>query len=50
MSFDDTVRLQRARSIKGLRGIAKSMAWKDEDRDHSERFSWSSFLNINQGR
>ena len=36
--FDSTIRLQRPRSIKRLRGIAKGMKWKDEDRDHSERF------------
>jgi hypothetical protein len=26
------------RSIKELRGMAKGMVWKDEDRDHTERF------------
>jgi len=36
--LDETIRLQRPRSIKELRGIAKGMKWKDEDRDHSERF------------
>ncbi len=36
--FDRSIRLQRPRSIKELRGIAKGMVWKDEDRDHSERF------------
>ena len=36
--FEDSLRLQRARSIKDLRGIAKGMRWKEEDRDHSERF------------
>lgn len=36
--FDRSLRLQRPRSIKDLRGIAKGMQWKDEDRDHSERF------------
>lgn len=36
--LDQTIRLQRPRSIKELRGIAKGMIWKDEDRDHSERF------------
>ena len=36
--LDDTIRLHRPRSIKELRGIAKGMRWKDEDRDHSERF------------
>ncbi len=36
--FDGTIRLDRPRSIKDLRGIAKGMKWKDEDRDHTERF------------
>jgi AbrB family looped-hinge helix DNA binding protein len=36
--LDGAIRLQRLRSIKELRGIAKGMKWKDEDRDHSERF------------
>jgi AbrB family looped-hinge helix DNA binding protein len=36
--FDGTIRLIRPRSIKDLRGIAKGMTWKDEDRDHTERF------------
>ena len=36
--FEKSLRLQRPRSIKDLRGIAKGMRWKDEDRDHSERF------------
>ena len=36
--LDHTIRLHRPRSIKELRGIAKGMVWKDEDRDHSERF------------
>lgn len=36
--FDKSLRLQRPRSIKELRGIAKGIQWKDEDRDHSERF------------
>jgi AbrB family looped-hinge helix DNA binding protein len=35
--FEKTLRLQRPRSIKELRGIAKGMVWRDEDRDHSER-------------
>jgi AbrB family looped-hinge helix DNA binding protein len=35
--LDRAIRLQRPRSIKVLRGIAKGMVWKDEDRDHSER-------------
>jgi AbrB family looped-hinge helix DNA binding protein len=36
--LDGAIRLQRLRSIKDLRGIAKGMKWKDEDRDHTERF------------
>ncbi len=36
--LDGTVRVHRPRSIKELRGIAKGMQWKDEDRDHTERF------------
>jgi len=36
--LDRSIRLHRPRSIKELRGIAKGMQWKDDDRDHSERF------------
>ena len=36
--LDRSIRLQRPRPIEELRGIAKGMVWKDEDRDHSERF------------
>jgi AbrB family looped-hinge helix DNA binding protein len=36
--LDKSIRLLRPRSIKELRGIAKGMQWKDEDRDHTERF------------
>jgi len=36
--LDRSIRIHRPRSIKELRGIAKGMEWKDEDRDHSERF------------
>lgn len=36
--LDRSIRIHRPRSIKTLRGIAKGMLWKDEDRDHSERF------------
>ncbi len=36
--LDRSLRLHRPRSIKELRGIAKGMRWKDEDRDHTERF------------
>jgi AbrB family looped-hinge helix DNA binding protein len=36
--LDGTIRLSPPRSITELRGIAKGMRWKNEDRDHSERF------------
>jgi len=36
--LDKSIRLHRPRSIKDLRGIAKGMQWKDEDRDHTDRF------------
>jgi AbrB family looped-hinge helix DNA binding protein len=36
--LDKSIRLHRPRSIKELRGIAKGMQWKDEDRDHTDRF------------
>ena len=36
--LDGTIRLRRPRSIKELRGIAKGMTWKDDYRDHTERF------------
>lgn len=36
--LDGTIRLRRPGSIKDLRGIAKGMAWKDDYRDHTERF------------
>jgi AbrB family looped-hinge helix DNA binding protein len=36
--LDGSLRLQRPRSIKELRGMAKGMVWKDIDRDHTERF------------
>jgi AbrB family looped-hinge helix DNA binding protein len=36
--LDGTIRLHRLRPIQELRGIAKGMKWKDEDRDHTERF------------
>ena len=35
---DETIHMLRRRSIQELRGIAKGMQWKDEDRDHTERF------------
>lgn len=36
--LDRSIRIHRPRNIKELRGIAKGLKWKDEDRDHSERF------------
>jgi AbrB family looped-hinge helix DNA binding protein len=36
--LDGTIRFSKPRSIRDLRGIAKGMKWKDEDRDHTERF------------
>jgi AbrB family looped-hinge helix DNA binding protein len=36
--LDGIIRLSPPRSIKDLRGIAKGIRWKDEDRDHTERF------------
>lgn len=37
-AIEGTIHLSRPRSIKELRGIAKGLKWKDEDRDHTERF------------
>lgn len=36
--LDGSIRLHRPRSIKDLRGIAKGMQWKDDYRDHTDRF------------
>jgi AbrB family looped-hinge helix DNA binding protein len=36
--IDGEIRLHRPRSIKDLRGAAKGLRWKDEDRDHTDRF------------
>jgi AbrB family looped-hinge helix DNA binding protein len=36
--LDGVIRMHRPRSIKELRGIAKGMSWKDDYRDHTERF------------
>jgi len=36
--FEDSLRLQRPGSIRDLRGMAKGLQWKEEDRDRSERF------------
>jgi len=37
-AFDGSLRLVPHRSVKELKGIAKGMRWKEEYRDHSERF------------
>ena len=36
--LDGSIRMHRPRSIKDLRGIAKGMQWKDDYRDHTDRF------------
>ncbi len=36
--LDGSLRVEPPRSIKELRGIAKGMRWKDDYRDHTERF------------
>jgi len=36
--LDSSIRIQRPRSIRDLRGIAKGMQWKDSYRDRSDRF------------
>jgi AbrB family looped-hinge helix DNA binding protein len=37
-AVEGAIHLRRPRSIQELRGIAKGMKWKDDYRDHSERF------------
>jgi AbrB family looped-hinge helix DNA binding protein len=37
-ALDGSLRLVPRRSIKELRGMAKGLRWKDEYRDHTERF------------
>lgn len=37
-TLDGSLRLVPHRSVKELRGIAKGMRWKEDYRDHSERF------------
>ena len=36
--LDGVIRLSPPRSIKDLRGIAKGISWKDDYRDHADRF------------
>lgn len=35
---DGTIHLHRPRPIKEFRGMAKGMKWKDDYRDHTERY------------
>lgn len=37
-ALEGTIRLTRPRPIKDLRGIAKGLKWKDDYRDHADRF------------
>lgn len=37
-SLDGSLRLVPHRSVRELKGIAKGMRWKEDYRDHSERF------------
>jgi AbrB family looped-hinge helix DNA binding protein len=37
-SLDGAIRLLPHRSIKELRGVAKGMRWKEDYRDHADRF------------
>ena len=37
-SLEGKILLDLPRSIKELRGMCKGMQWKDDYRDHSERF------------
>jgi AbrB family looped-hinge helix DNA binding protein len=36
--LNGAIRVTRPRSIKDLRGMAKGLKWKDEDRDRNDRF------------
>jgi len=36
--LDGSIRLHVPKTLQSLRGIAKGMKWKDDYRDHSERF------------
>ena len=36
--LDRSIRIQRPRSIKELRGIAKGLKWEDDYRDRNDRF------------
>jgi AbrB family looped-hinge helix DNA binding protein len=37
-ALDGSLRLEPPRSIKELRGMAKGMKWRDDYRDHTDRF------------
>jgi AbrB family looped-hinge helix DNA binding protein len=37
-AFEGTIRFNKPRSIKELRGLAKGLTWSEEDRDHADRF------------
>jgi AbrB family looped-hinge helix DNA binding protein len=37
-AINGAIHATRARSIKELRGMAKGLKWKDEDRDRNDRF------------
>jgi AbrB family looped-hinge helix DNA binding protein len=37
-SLHGSIHLSPPRSIKELRGIAKGISWRDDYRDHTERF------------
>jgi hypothetical protein len=36
--LNGAIRVTRPKSIKDLRGMAKGLKWKDEDRDRNDRF------------
>jgi AbrB family looped-hinge helix DNA binding protein len=37
-AFEGTIRFNKPRSVKELRGLAKGLTWLEEDRDHTDRF------------
>jgi AbrB family looped-hinge helix DNA binding protein len=37
-ALDGSLRLEPPRSIRELRGMAKGMKWRDDYRDHTDRF------------
>lgn len=37
-AFEGTLRFNKPRSVRELRGAAKGLTWQDEDRDRSDRF------------